>query len=235
SDGGPLAILEDGGQFAAPLDGLPKGARVAWWTGLGGLPVEPAIRAAVDANRRVFTDLGCVVEDAEPDFAGAAEAFLTLRCVGNYATYAPLVRERPDWVKDTIRFEVAQAERLTGPAISQAQARQARMYDDTKRFFQRFDYFVLPVTQVVPFDIETPYPTRINDVAMGTYIDWMRACSYVTMMSTPAMSVPAGFTPAGLPVGLQIVGRHRGEWRLLQMARAFEQATRHGQRRPPVA
>ena len=93
---------------------------------------------------------------------------------------------------------------------------------------------MLPVTQVVPFDVTTPYPTRIGDAAMGTYIDWMRSCSYVTLMANPAMSVPAGFTPEGLPVGLQIVGRHRGEWALLQMAHAFEQATRHGLRRPPV-
>jgi amidase len=233
-DGGPLAIAEDGARFAAPLDGLPKGARVAWWKGLGGLPVEPAIRAVVDANRKVFEDLGCRVEDAEPDFAGVPEAFATLRYVGNYTQYAPLVRERPEWVKDTIRFEVAEAERLTGPEIGRALSRQARMYDESRRFFERFDYFVLPVTQVAPFDVDTPYPTRIGDVAMGNYIDWMRACWYITMMANPAMSVPAGFTPGGLPVGLQIVGRHRGEWSLLQMGHAFEQATRHGRRRPPV-
>ena len=145
------------------------------------------------------------------------------------------MRERPEWVKDTIRFEVAEAERLTGRDVSRAQARQALMYDESRRFFERYDYFVLPVTQVMPFDVDTPYPTRVGDVAMANYIDWMRACFYITMMATPAISVPAGFTPAGLPVGLQIVGRHRGEWRLLQMAHAFEQATRHGLRRPPVA
>jgi amidase len=233
-DGGPLAILEDGARFAAPLEGLAKGARVAWWTGLGGIPVEPAIRTAVDANRRVFEALGCQIEDAEPDFTGVAEAFATLRYVGNYAQYAPLVRERPEWVKDTIKFEVAAAERLTGPDISRAQARQAWMYDESRRFFERYDYFVLPVTQVAPFDVDTPYPTRIGDVALPSYIDWMRACWYITMMANPAISVPAGFTPTGLPVGLQIVGRHRGEWSLLQMAHAFEQATRHGLRRPPI-
>ena len=69
---------------------------------------------------------------------------------------------------------------------------------------------------------------------MSSYIDWMRACWYVTMMSNPAISVPAGFTASGLPVGLQIVGRHRDEWSLLQMAHAFEQATLHGQRQPSL-
>ena len=70
---------------------------------------------------------------------------------------------------------------------------------------------------------------------MTTYIDWMRSCFYITMMATPAISVPAGFTDGGLPVGLQIVGKHRGEWSVLQLAHAFEQATGYGQRRPDVS
>ena len=84
------------------------------------------------------------------------------------------------------------------------------------------------MTQVAPFDVTTPYPTEIAGTPMATYIDWMRSCWYVTFMSNPAISVPAGFTASGLPVGLQIVGRHRDEWSVLQLAHAFEQATRHG-------
>jgi amidase len=108
------------------------------------------------------------------------------------------------------------------------------MYADSTRFFQRYDYFVLPVTQVAPFDVNTPYPTSIDGTAMRTYIDWMRSCWYVTLMANPAISVPAGFTTSGLPVGLQLVGRHRDEWNVLRMAYAFEQATQHGKRRPPA-
>ena len=102
------------------------------------------------------------------------------------------------------------------------------------QFFERYEYFILPVTQVEPFDVNTPYPTEIAGTAMTTYIDWMRSCWYVTMMSNPAISVPAGFSATGLPVGLQIVGRHRDEWSVLQLAHAFEQATRHGGRRPSL-
>ena len=108
------------------------------------------------------------------------------------------------------------------------------MYDETRQFFERYEYFVLPVTQVSPFDVNTPYPTRIGDVQMATYIDWMRSCWYVTFMATPAISVPAGFTTGGLPIGIQIVGRHRADWSVLQLAHAFEQATGHGKRRPPI-
>ena len=97
-------------------------------------------------------------------------------------------------MKDTIKFEVAQAERATGADVGRALARQARMYDQSRQFFERYEYFVLPVTQVEPFDVDTPYPTEIAGTAMATYIDWMRSCWYVTMMANPAISVPAGFT-----------------------------------------
>jgi amidase len=137
-------------------------------------------------------------------------------------------------VKDTIKYEVTQAERLTGADVGRALARQSEVYERSRAFFARYDYFVLPVTQVVPFDVNTPYPTQIAGTPLPTYLDWMRSCWYVSFMANPAISVPAGFTPSGLPVGLQIVGRHRDEWSVLQIAHAFEQATRYGSRRPEV-
>jgi amidase len=145
-----------------------------------------------------------------------------------------MARQRPDVFKDTIKWEIAEAERNTGADVARAAARQARMYLLSHDFFEKYEYFVLPVTQVEPFDITTEYPTTVAGVKMPTYIDWMRSCWYVTFMANPAISVPAGFSASGLPVGLQIVGRHRGEWSVLQMAHAFEQATWHGKRRPVV-
>ena len=230
----PFSISEDPARFRLPLTRDFKGVRVAWWQGLGGIPFEPEIRRVVDANRKVFAALGCIVEDAEPDFTGVAEAFPLLRYVANHAKYAPLVQQRPEWVKDTIKYEVEQAERATGGEVSRAIARQAQMFDQSREFFERYTYFILPVTQVAPFDVQVPYPTEIAGTAMESYIDWMRSCWYVTMMSNPAISVPGGFTAAGLPVGLQIVGRHRDEWSVLQLAHAFEQATQHGRRGPSL-
>ena len=230
----PLSIPDDGARFRAPLGRDFRGARVAWWRGLGGIPFEPEIRRAVNASRSVFEELGCIVEEAEPDFTGVDEAFPTLRYASNHPAYAALVGERPEWVKDTIKFEIAEAERMTGADIGRALARQARMHEQSRQLFERYDYFVLPVTQVVPFDVSVPYPTQIAGTAMTTYIDWMRSCWYVTFMANPAISVPGGFTATGLPVGVQIVGRHRDDWSVLQHAHAFEQATQHGKRRPPV-
>jgi amidase len=230
----PLTIQDDPARFRRPLGRDFKGVRVAWWRGLGGIPVEPEMRRVVDETRRVFADLGCIVEEAEPDFAGIDRAFPVLRYAANHPQYAPLVRQRPDWVKDTIRYEVEQAERASAADVGRALARQAQMFDQSRAFFERYEYFILPVTQVLPFDVNTPYPTEIAGTSMTTYIDWMRSCWYVTMMSNPAISVPAGFSASGLPVGLQIVGRHRDDWSVLQLAHAFEQATRHGRRRPAL-
>jgi amidase len=234
SDGDPLSLPEDGALFRASLDRSFKGARVAWWKGLGGVPFEPAVVQVVNASRRVFEELGCVVEDAEPDFGGVDEAFPTLRHITYPASYGKLAAERPEWVKDTIHWEIAQAQKTTGTDVGRALARQTQMHAQVRRFFESHDYFVLPVTQVAPFDVTTPYPTQVAGVPMPTYIDWMRACWYVTFMASPAISVPAGFTAAGLPVGLQIVGRHRGDWSVLQLAHAFERATSSGAKRPPV-
>ena len=230
----PLSIREDPARFRASLERTITDTRIAWWKGLGGIPVEPEIRTVVDANRRVFENLGCIVEEAEPDFTGVADAFPVLRYASSYAQTSALVRERPEWVKDTIKFEVAEAERLTAADVGRALARQALMYEQSRQFFETYDYFVLPVTQVAPFDVDTPYPTSIGGTPMTTYIDWMRTCWYVTFMANPAISVPAGFTAAGLPVGLQIVGRHHDEWSVLQMAHAFEQATQHGRKHPVI-
>jgi len=230
-----MSIDEDPAKFRAPLDRSFKGVRVAWWKGLGGIPFEPEVRRVVDSTLQTFQDLGCVVDEAEPDFTGVDEAFPTLRFVSNHARYAALIAQRPEWVKDTIKYEVAQAERTTGAQISRAQAVQSQMFAQSRVLFERYDYFILPVTQVLPFDVTTPYPTAIAGTPMTSYIDWMKSCWYVTMMTNPAISVPAGFSTSGLPVGLQIVGRHRDEWSVLQLAHAFEQATGHWKRRPSIA
>jgi len=100
---------------------------------------------------------------------------------------------------------------------------------------ETYEYLMLPVSQVPPFDVTAPYVTEIDGVVMETYIDWMRSCYYISTIGNPAISVPAGFTAEGLPVGLQIVGRHHDDFGVLQIARAFEQATEYGRKRPPIA
>src|SRR5688500_12174607 len=230
----PTVLNDDPSRFARRLDRSFKGTRVAWYKDLGGIPFEPEVRRVTEESRRVLESLGCVVEEAEPDFRGVGEAFPTLRHLSYHARFAAMAKERPEWIKDTIHWEIAEAERQTAVDVARASARQDQLYAQVHAFFGRYDYFVLPVTQVEPFDVTIPYPTSVAGVAMPTYIDWMRSCWYVTLMANPAISVPAGFTRSGLPVGLQIVGRHRDDWSVLQLAHAVERATAHRERRPAV-
>ncbi len=230
----PTALHDDPALFRAPLTKNLKGARIAWFTDMGGLPFEPEITRVVNSNRNAFTQLGCIVENAEPDFTGVDDAFPTLRHLSYHSSYAKLARENPTMFKETVKWEIAEAERQTAADVARASARQAKMYRDVTAFFGKYDAFVCPVTQVEPFVQSTEYPMRINNVELKTYIDWMRSCWYVTFMQCPCISVPAGFSASGLPVGLQIVGKPQGDWALLQLAHAFEQATRHGARRPAI-
>ena len=131
----------------------------------------------------------------------------------------------------TIKMEGA---KLTGPQIGRAEKKRTALYHRVREFMKKYEFLILPVSQVPPFDVKQRYVAEINGVKMETYLDWMRSCYYISVTGLPAISVPCGFTPEGLPVGVQIVGRHQDDFGVLQLAHAFEQATRVGQRRPPL-
>jgi amidase len=140
-----------------------------------------------------------------------------------------------DLLKDTVVWNIEQGMKLSGLEVSRAQAQRAALFQRVREFFERYDFLLVPVSQVVPFPIEVEWVREINGIEMENYIDWMKSCSLITLTEHPAMSVPCGFTPDGLPVGVQIVGRFRREIEVLQLAHAFEQATRWGDQRPAVA
>jgi len=220
----PISIDEPGSRFAAPLGRDFRNARIAWWRNLGGVPVDPRVRSCVNAQRGVFESLGCIVEEAEPDFADFDAVFKTVRALAFLTGVAPRVAGHRDEVKETIRWEIERGERLTVADIVSAETKRTELYHRMRQFMARYEFFVLPTVQVPPFDVDRPYITEIDGVAMETYIDWMKSCYYISIVGNPAISIPCGFTPEGLPVGLQIVGRHRDDWGLLQMAHAFEMA-----------
>lgn len=231
----PLAIREPGQTFAMPLERDFKGVAVAWSMDFGGLPVDPEVTTAIEAKRGVFEDLGMTVKPDQPDFAEADEVFKTLRAWSFIQGYGDLLETHRDQIKDTVIWNLEAGFALTGPQVARAEVDRTTLYHRVRRFMEHHDFMVFPVSQVSPFDVNTPYPTEIDGVQMKTYIDWMKSCYYVTVTGLPAISVPCGFTSSGLPVGLQIVGRHEDELGVLQLAHAFEQATHTWKRRPPVA
>jgi amidase len=231
----PIAIVEPGERFRAPLGRDFKGVRVAWSRDLGGLPIDRRVAATLAAQRATFEALGCHVEDAEPDLADARLIFQVQRALRYGAKYGPLLAQHRHQMKDTVVWNIEEGLKLTAREIGEADVLQARLYHRVREFMDRYEFLLLPAVQVPPFDVNQPYPTEINGLRLPTYIDWMRACSDITVTGLPAMSAPAGFTDDGLPVGLQIVGRHQSEWSVLQLGHAFEQATGFHLRRPPLA
>ena len=231
----PITISEPGKPFARPLARDFRKVRVAWSRDLGGLPVDARITRVLEAQKKVFESLGCIVEEAEPDLAEADEAFQVLRAVGFVQKYGELLKTERARIKDTVIWNIEEGLKLDGPRIARALNLRTRVYHAMRRFLERYEFLLLPVNQVLPFPVTQPYVTEINGVKLASYIDWMKTCYYVTVTSHPAISVPAGFTPEGLPVGLQIVGRYRDDFGVLQLAHAFERATRFYERCPALA
>jgi amidase len=231
----PTSQQEPGLAFARPLARNFKGARIAWSRDLGGLPFETEVSEITERQRGIFRELGCIVEDATPDLRDADEIFGVMRAWNMELSFGQLLKSKRDQMKDTVIWNIEQGSHLTGPQVGAAEVKCTQLFHRMREFMEKYDFLVAPVVQVLPFDVDVPYPTEINGVKLDTYIDWMRSCSRITVTGAPALSVPCGFSRGGLPVGLQIVGRHQDDFGLLQIAHAFESATGLWKHRPAVA
>lgn len=206
--------------------------RVAWSDTLGGLPIEPEITSVLSETRQACEELGWLVVEAEPDFEGADDAFETLRSWGMANSPEGRLTDRLSQMKQTVQDEIRRGQALSGSDVARALEVTKTLWDRAIRFFSSFDVMIAPVTQISPFPIEWEYPTEINGVPMERYITWMRVLSRITQMGLPAMSLPAGFTGTGLPVGAQLIGPPRGDLKLLQVAKTLETAA--SDKRPPA-
>lgn len=224
--------IEDPMSLAAPAEsfraatarrGLP--ARVALAPDLGGItPLDPEVRDAVRGAARRFADLSVAVEEACPDFSGAAEAFKTLRALG-FASMKPLYDEHRDKLKPDVVWNIEHGLSLDAEAIGRAERLRGALYRDVARFFRKYDLLLCAAACVPPFDVKTRWLGALGGETFDNYVEWIRITYAVTLTSCPAISVPCGFTRDGRPIGLQIVGRPRGEAALLSAAAAFEDAT----------
>jgi amidase len=233
----PLSHGHDApGAFARLAPDDLRGLRVAWCPDVGGLPVDPAVRAVVADARERFTGAGAhVVDVALDDIADAADrAFETLRALGfARGIYDELPAGSEALLKDTIIWNAEQGRALDGLTVARAQAARGAVFRRVAALLEDYDVLVAPAAQVVPFDAGIEYPTHVDGVEQPHYLGWMRACSRLTVSAHPIAAVRGGFTPEGLPVGLQLVGAYRGDRRLLAIAAAWEAATEYGTRRPP--
>jgi amidase len=232
-----VALLHGVMEGRAPFDVTPqRSARVAWApTCADAFPVEPVVAEVIDATRQTFAELGCETTEAYPDLPGVRDVFFTLRAHGYAADLGELLAEHRDEIKPTVVWNIEQGLALDDADVLRAVEGMRALRAGARAFFERFDYLVQPVSQVPPFDAEIEYPAEVAGEAMETYLDWMASCWSITVLGGPAISVPAGFTDRGLPIGLQIVGVPGDDAGVLRLAHAFEQATGFGRIHPSTA
>lgn len=231
----PVSIQEPGELFLEPLGRDFQDTRIAWSPDLGRYPVERQVRETCEAALGAFEALGCRVSPAAPDFAGADEVFQVLRAWGFAWAYGDDLAAHRDQVKETVIWNIEKGLRLRALEVARAEAARMEIYQRALRFFEEYSFLLLPVSQVAPFPIEEHWVREIDGHPLETYVDWMATCYVITLTGLPAISVPCGFTPEGLPVGIQIVGGYRKDFEVLQLAHAFEGATECYRRRPPMA
>jgi amidase len=221
--------------FARPLDRSFNGVRIAWCPDLAGLPLDRRVRSVLEHHRKTFENLGCLVEDACPDLSGADEVFLTIRAWNAWTNHGPLLEKHRNKMKPEAVWQLEFGARLTAADITQAMVHHGEILQRVRQFQEKYGFMLCAVNQVPPFDAKLDWPKEIEGTSMEHYVSWMKSAYWITVTFCPAMSVPAGFTSDGLPVGLQIVGRYRDDLGVLQIAHAFEQATGFGRKRPAIA
>jgi amidase len=230
----PMSYPSRPEDLAGSLERDFAGTRIAWCPDLGGLPLDRRVRDILHSQRKTFEDLGCIVDDACPDFGNVDEVFVTLRTWASWNTYGALLASHRSALKPEAIWEIEQGARLTGEDVARALMEQGQLLERVRRFQERYEFLICAVNQVPPFDAELTWPREIDGARMDNYISWMKSAYWISATCRPAISVPAGFTDDGLPVGMQIVGRFRDDLNVLKLAHAVEHSTRVGLRRPQL-
>jgi len=218
----PLSLHSTPAEYATALGCDPKRLRIAYSRTLGGLPVEPAVIEVLDKAVVDLQQAGIEVVEIDPDLGGADEVFKTWRAYRFAMKFGPLIEQSPELVKDTIHWNVNEGRKLSAEDLARANELRTKLFERMTEFMGQFDFLVCPTVQTPPFDVELAYLESINDVKCETYVDWMKSCYLITVTGLPAMSLPAGFTDDGLPVGIQLIGGYHADRAVLDFAKEVE-------------
>ncbi|MCC8392478.1 amidase [Paraburkholderia sp. MMS20-SJTR3] len=227
-------LYEPGATFARPLERDFRGVRVAFSESLAGLAVDPEIRRTVHAQAAVFEALGCEVVFADPDLADAEEVFRIERAWMIGTLVQQLDADAQSLLKPEIDDECRLHRSLSAADLGQMFVRKSALFQRMRAFTNEHPFYVLPATQMHPFDASLRWPASFMGERYTSYIDWMRICWYLSVTEAPVLAVPCGFSATGLPIGMQIAGRYRDDWGVLQLGHAYEQAAAHSRVRPPL-
>ena len=221
------------------LDRGVKGLRIGWLGDWGGAyPMEPGILDACETGLAVLEGLGAVVEPLAPPFPAEKlwSSWITLRAALNGNGLRDLAENpaKRALTKPETLWEIEQGQGLTVAALFEASTIRSRWYKHAAQLFDRYDAVVLPTAQVWPFPAEWRWPQEVAGRKMDTYHRWMEVVVPASLIGLPALSVPLGFGPQGLPSGMQIIGRSGDDAGVLAIGQAYHRATEWPQKHPPL-
>jgi amidase len=235
----PLNLSDSGEDFMAALTpyelNKDNPLKVAVSPSLGELPIDGKVVDIIHAAGQTFKKLGAEITYADPPLKGAMEAFQIQRAVGLRGLGKILDQSVDDWrkyAKETVIWNIEKGQSLSIDEMIKAEIIRTNIYADIASFFQEYDVLLLPSAQVPPFDLSKEWVEEIEGTKLDTYIDWMAVCCMITVTGLPAISIPGGFTKEGLPVGIQLVGKPRGDIELLKIAHLFETKTNFYKMKP---
>jgi len=212
-----------------------RGLKAAWSPDLKIIPVDQEVREIAARAARRFTELGCSLEEAEPDMHNVREIIYVTRSMRMLASHAGKLEKWREKMNPNLVWNIEQGFTLTPQRIAEAEKERTNLYRRVREFFNRFDLLLTPTVAVPPFPVEMSYPQQINGKPMENYTDWLLMTYAITLTGYPAISIPCGLTREGFPVGLQIVGRKLAEKTVLRAAAAFEAMFPWQDKRPPLA
>ena len=220
----PLSFDHSGPSFVDVLNKTDIPKRVAFSSDLSIVSMEKEIAEICGAATMVFADIGAEVTDEIPDFTGVLEAFQTLRAVLFATMMEPILKQHRDKIAPEIIGNIERGLNIMPSQIFEAERVRIELFKKILAFFETHDFLICPAASIAPFSVDQRYVTEIDGKPCETYIDWFSITFALTMTGCPTISVPCGFTSEGLPVGIQIMGKPRGEAALLLVAKQFEQA-----------
>lgn len=225
--------------FTTQIERDFRGARVGWLGNLGGhLPTDLGLLELCEKALDAFKDIGCHIEPVLPDFDMKRlwRAWLDLRSFSVAGSNGSLYNDPSQRVllKPEAIWEIEHGQSLSGSDVFSALRDRSAWYQTLRELFEHYDFLVMPGSQVFPFNAEQPWPTHVADQEMDHYHRWLEATIPATMAGLPALCAPAGFSPEGLPAGLQIIGPAHADWDVLQFGHAYDQASGHARIRSPL-
>ncbi len=228
----PLSLPSAPGMFTGAVAAPVAPKRVAWSADLGVTPVDPEIAAICAAAVARFAEAGAAVEEACPDLSQAIEVFHAVRGVNHLAAFDPLVAAEGERVIPEIHESLARARRVPIERFAWAERERAAMFGRLMDFLETHDVLVCPAAIMKPFPAEWRRVDQLGNHRFDSYIDWIAITFAISLLGVPVLSLPVGFTAEGLPVGVQVIGRPRGDAAVLAAGAVLEQVIGAKGRRP---